>query len=52
MLDEYYLSRGWDAEGRPSERKLRSLGLPSASVADPERPAPRDLADVGPGVAT
>ena len=34
MLDEYYLSRGWDAEGRPSERKLRSLGLPSALVAD------------------
>ena len=30
MLDEYYLSRGWDAGGRPSERKLRSLGLPPA----------------------
>ena len=29
MLDEYYISRGWDREGRPSERKLRSLGLPS-----------------------
>ncbi len=27
MLDEYYISRGWDDQGRPSERKLRSLGL-------------------------
>ncbi len=32
MLDEYYVSRGWDGEGRPSERKLRSLGLPSPSA--------------------
>ena len=29
MLDEYYISRGWDGEGRPSEGKLRSLGLPA-----------------------
>ena len=34
MLDEYYLSRGWDARGRPSERKLRSLGLPRAAAAE------------------
>ncbi|HMK93211.1 MAG TPA: aldehyde ferredoxin oxidoreductase C-terminal domain-containing protein, partial [Thermoleophilia bacterium] len=37
MLDEYYLSRGWDERGRPSERKLRSLGLdrlPAGSGAD------------------
>ncbi len=27
MLDEYYRFRGWDAAGRPTERKLRELGL-------------------------
>jgi aldehyde:ferredoxin oxidoreductase len=27
MLDEYYVSRGWDAEGRPSPQKLERLGL-------------------------
>jgi aldehyde:ferredoxin oxidoreductase len=27
MLDEYYVSRGWDREGRPSRRKLAALGL-------------------------
>ncbi|TAL17724.1 aldehyde ferredoxin oxidoreductase [bacterium] len=27
MLDEYYRFRGWDAEGRPTPQKLRSLGL-------------------------
>jgi aldehyde:ferredoxin oxidoreductase len=50
MLDEYYLSRGWDAEGRPSERKLRSLGLPSASAAA-DRALHRPV-DVGSRAAT
>lgn len=27
MLDEYYQSRGWSADGIPSEEKLRELGL-------------------------
>jgi len=27
MLDEYYLSRGWDAQGIPGEEKLTELGL-------------------------
>jgi aldehyde:ferredoxin oxidoreductase len=27
MLSEYYRARGWDSEGRPSERKLLALGL-------------------------
>jgi aldehyde:ferredoxin oxidoreductase len=27
MLDEYYISRGWDTGGRPSLAKLESLGL-------------------------
>ncbi len=39
MLDEYYISRGWDSEGRPSERKLRSLGLPSPLAAGGEQAA-------------
>jgi aldehyde:ferredoxin oxidoreductase len=41
MLDEYYVSRGWDQEGRPSERKLRSLGLTSlAEAVGVAQPAP------------
>lgn len=27
MLDEYYKLRGWDGEGRPTEEKLKQLGL-------------------------
>jgi aldehyde:ferredoxin oxidoreductase len=27
MLDEYYVSRGWDANGRPIEETLEKLGL-------------------------
>ena len=27
MLDEYYISRGWDGEGRPSPAKVERLGL-------------------------
>ena len=27
MLDEYYVARGWDGEGRPSAAKLDRLGL-------------------------
>jgi len=27
MLEEYYFCRGWDAQGRPGEAKLRELGL-------------------------
>lgn len=27
MLNEYYLLRGWDANGIPTEKKLRALGL-------------------------
>ncbi|MCX8204140.1 MAG: orotidine 5'-phosphate decarboxylase [Candidatus Nezhaarchaeota archaeon] len=32
LLDEYYALRGWDYLGRPSEKKLASLGLPSPYV--------------------
>lgn len=28
MLDEYYRLRGWDQQGRPTEEKLKELGLP------------------------
>ena len=31
MLDEYYISRGWDGEGRPTAAKLERLGLTSAA---------------------
>lgn len=27
MLPEYYELRGWDSEGKPTEAKLRELGL-------------------------
>ncbi|MDA1015557.1 MAG: aldehyde ferredoxin oxidoreductase, partial [Planctomycetota bacterium] len=27
MLDEYYLGRGWDNAGTPSQEKLQELGL-------------------------
>lgn len=27
MLDEYYIFRGWDEEGRPKARKLEQLGI-------------------------
>jgi aldehyde:ferredoxin oxidoreductase len=33
MLDEYYISRGWDDAGRPSPAKLERLGL-SEAVAE------------------
>jgi aldehyde:ferredoxin oxidoreductase len=27
MLDEYYQARGWDENGVPTPKKLRSLGI-------------------------
>jgi aldehyde:ferredoxin oxidoreductase len=27
LLDEYYMVRGWDAAGKPTEAKLRELGI-------------------------
>ena len=33
MLDEYYISRGWDAGGVPSAAKLERLGLTATAVA-------------------
>ena len=40
MLDEYYISRGWAADGRPAARKLESLGLTAAAAdAGVNRPA-------------
>ena len=27
LLDDYYAERGWDSEGRPTEEKLKELGL-------------------------
>jgi aldehyde:ferredoxin oxidoreductase len=27
MLEEYYLLRGWDEKGIPTEEKLKELGL-------------------------
>lgn len=30
MLQEYYALRGWDYDGKPSEKKLRELGVASA----------------------
>jgi aldehyde:ferredoxin oxidoreductase len=32
MVDEYYISRGWDAQGRPSVAKLERLGLREAAA--------------------
>lgn len=31
MLPVYYKARGWDAEGRPTKRKLRRLGIEEAA---------------------
>jgi len=31
VLDEYYISRGWDAGGRPSTAKLEKLDLVAAA---------------------
>ncbi len=28
MLDEYYRLRGWDSNGKPTEEKLKELGIP------------------------
>ncbi len=33
MLDEYYLSRGWDGDGRPTPAKLGRLGLTELAAA-------------------
>ncbi|HET6475862.1 MAG TPA: aldehyde ferredoxin oxidoreductase family protein [Thermoleophilia bacterium] len=33
MLDEYYISRGWDAGGVPSAAKLERLGLTATAAA-------------------
>ncbi len=33
MLDEYYISRGWDEGGRPSPAKLERLGLTELAAA-------------------
>ncbi|MGD0998871.1 MAG: aldehyde ferredoxin oxidoreductase family protein, partial [Thermoleophilia bacterium] len=49
MLDEYYISRGWDGEGRPSEGKLRSLGLPSPDLHSPDLPSPDLHSRLAPG---
>jgi len=38
MLAEYYVARGWDADGRPRAAKLEQLGL-SAAVAASARAA-------------
>jgi len=27
LLDEYYVLRGWDEQGRPTPEKLEELGL-------------------------
>jgi len=31
MLEEYYVTRGWNNEGKPTEEKLLELGLEEAS---------------------
>jgi aldehyde:ferredoxin oxidoreductase len=46
MLDEYYIARGWDAEGRPTAAKSTRLGLES-SPATGRAPSP-----ASPGPAT
>ncbi len=33
MLDEYYISRGWDEGGVPSAAKLERLGLAGTAAA-------------------
>lgn len=38
MLDEYYVSRGWDAGGRPSPAKLERLDLARMALAASGRP--------------
>ena len=38
MLDEYYISRGWDPGGRPSPAKLEKLDLAGAALAASGRP--------------
>ncbi len=40
MLDEYYISRGWDAGGKPSAVKLERLGLGSPAAVLPAAAPP------------
>jgi aldehyde:ferredoxin oxidoreductase len=47
MLDEYYISRGWAADGRPSDGKLESLGLMGAAARCASASSPT-TADVRP----
>jgi aldehyde:ferredoxin oxidoreductase len=41
MLDEYYISRGWDEGGRPSPAKLERLGLADLAAAPVATPGGR-----------
>jgi aldehyde:ferredoxin oxidoreductase len=45
MLDEYYISRGWSAEGVPSVAKLERLGLGDAAAAAGVAPGCMPAAD-------
>ncbi len=38
MLPTYYRLRGWDAEGRPTNKTLKRLGLDFATLAASEWP--------------
>ncbi len=35
LLDEYYQARGWDREGRPTQERLRDLGIEEGAVPSP-----------------
>jgi aldehyde:ferredoxin oxidoreductase len=51
MLDEYYISRGWDAGGVPAAAKLERLGLTDVAAAAGVAPGAARLVETTPGAA-
>ena len=52
MLDEYYISRGWDEGGVPSAAKLARLGLTEAAAEAGVAPGAMKARDTSPAAAT
>ena len=52
MLDEYYISRGWDGDGVPSAAKLERLGLTETAAAAGVEPGAARTAEAAPAGAS
>ena len=52
MLDEYYISRGWDGNGVPSAAKLARLGLTGTAAAAGVEPGAARTAEAAPAGAS